>query len=141
MTPLRQRMVEDMRVRNLSANTQRAHLQRVGAFAKHFGRSPATLGPEEIRAWQLHLVEVRQLARSSLVTATAALRFLYTVTLKRDWAVDDIVMSKQPRTGDPESRGGHRFLRINQEPQTPHHPDGSLRRRSTHFGSDATEGQ
>jgi site-specific recombinase XerD len=79
MTPLRQRMVEDMRVRNLSANTQRAYLQQVGAFAKHFGRSPATLGPEEIRAWQLHLVEVRQLARSSLVTATAALRFLYTV--------------------------------------------------------------
>jgi integrase len=53
---------------------------------------------EEIRAWQLHLVEVRQLARSRLVTATAALRFLYTVTLKRDWSVDDIVMSKQPRT-------------------------------------------
>ncbi|OWJ55942.1 tyrosine-type recombinase/integrase [Paraburkholderia caledonica] len=98
MTPLRQRMVEDMRVRNLSANTQRTYLQQVGAFAKHFGRSPATLGPEEIRAWQLHLVEVRQLARSSLVTATAALRFLYTVTLKRDWAVDDIVMSKKPRT-------------------------------------------
>jgi len=98
MTPLRQRMVEDMRVRNLSSNTQRAYLQQVGAFAKHFGRSPATLGPEEIRAWQLHLVEVRQLARSSLVTATAALRFLYTVTLKRDWAVDDIVMSKKPRT-------------------------------------------
>ncbi|CAB3810433.1 IS91 family transposase ISMno24 [Paraburkholderia ultramafica] len=98
MTPLRQRMVEDMRVRNLSANTQRAYLQQVGAFAKHFGRSPATLGPEEIRAWQLHLVEVRKLARSSLVTATAALRFLYTVTLKRGWAVDDIVMSKKPRT-------------------------------------------
>ena len=98
MTPLRQRMVEDMRVRNLSANTQRAYLQQVGAFAKHFGRSPATLGPEEIRTWQLHLVEVRQLARSSLVTATAALRFLYTVTLKRDWAIDDIVMSKKPRT-------------------------------------------
>jgi hypothetical protein len=51
MTPLRQRMVEDMRIRNLSANTQRAYLQQVGAFAKHFGRSPATLGAEEIRAW------------------------------------------------------------------------------------------
>ena len=97
MTPLRQRMVEDMRLRNLSANTQRAYLQQVSAFAKHFGRSPATLGPEEIRTWQLHLVEVRQLGRSSLVTATAALRFLYTVTLKRNVAVDDIVMSTKPR--------------------------------------------
>jgi integrase/recombinase XerD len=98
MTPLRQRMVEDMRIRNLSANTQRAYLQQVGAFAKHFGRSPATLGAEEIRAWQLHLLEVRQLARSSLVTATAALRFLYSVTLKRNVAVDDVVMSTKPRT-------------------------------------------
>ena len=75
MTPLRQRMVEDMRVRNLSANTQRAYLQQVGTLAKHFGRSLATLGPEEIRAWQLRLVEVRQLARSSKVTETAALPF------------------------------------------------------------------
>jgi hypothetical protein len=74
MTPLRQRMVEDMRVRNLAANTQRAYLQQVSAFAKHFGRSPATLGPEEIRAWQLHLVEVRQLSRSTLVTARSRYR-------------------------------------------------------------------
>jgi integrase/recombinase XerD len=84
--------------RNLSANTQRAYLQQVGTFAKHFGRSLATLGPEEIRAWQLHLVEVRQLARSSKVTETAALPFPDAVTLERDWAVDDIVMSKKPRT-------------------------------------------
>lgn len=58
MTPLRQRMVEDMRIRNLAANTQRAYLQQVSAFAKYFGRSPAALGPDEIRAWQLHLIEV-----------------------------------------------------------------------------------
>jgi integrase/recombinase XerD len=98
MTPLRQRMVEDMRVRNLATNTQRAYLQQISAFAKHFGRSPAMLGSEEIRAWQLYLIDVRKLARSSLVTTTAALRFLYKVTLKRDVAVDDIVMSKRPRT-------------------------------------------
>lgn len=59
MTPLPQRMVEDMRVRNLAANTQRAYLQQVSAFAKHFGRSPAMLGTEELRAWQLYLVDVR----------------------------------------------------------------------------------
>jgi integrase/recombinase XerD len=87
-----------MRVRNLAANTQRAYLQQVSAFAKHFGRSPATLGPEEIRAWQLHLVEVRKLSRSTLVTATAALRFLYTITLKCNVTVDDIVMSTKPHT-------------------------------------------
>lgn len=96
MTPLRLRMIEDMRVRNLAANTQRAYLQQVRAFAEHFKRSPAVLGPEEVRAWQLHLLEVQHRSRSTLVVATAALRFLYTVTLKRDWAVEEIAMSKVP---------------------------------------------
>ncbi len=96
MTPLRRRMIEDMRVRNLAANTQRAYLQQVNAFAQHFGRSPEVLGPEEIRAWQVHLVEVQRHSRSTLVVATAALRFLYTITLKRDWAVDEIPLSKVP---------------------------------------------
>ncbi|CAD6550380.1 hypothetical protein LMG27952_05003 [Paraburkholderia hiiakae] len=50
MTPLRRRMIEDMRVRSLAANTQRAYLQQVSNFARHFGRSPELLSPEEIRA-------------------------------------------------------------------------------------------
>lgn len=49
MTPLRRRLIEDMRVRNLAANTQRAYLQKMRAFANHFGRSPDLLGPEEVR--------------------------------------------------------------------------------------------
>ncbi|MEX3901194.1 phage integrase N-terminal SAM-like domain-containing protein [Paraburkholderia sp. BR10954] len=77
MTPLRRRMTEDMRVRNLAANTQRAYLQRVHAFAEHFGRSPDLLGLEEVRAWQVHLIEVQRRSTSTLVVATAALRFLY----------------------------------------------------------------
>ena len=51
MTPLRQRMLEDMGIRNLATNTQSSYLQQVSAFAKHFGQSPDELGPEEIRAW------------------------------------------------------------------------------------------
>jgi site-specific recombinase XerD len=97
MTALRQRMIEDMRVRNLAANTQRVYLHQVSRFAQYFGRSPALLGPEEIRAYQVHLVEVERRSRSTLVVATAALRFLYTVTLKRDWSIDAIPMSKVPR--------------------------------------------
>ncbi|WP_196251564.1 phage integrase N-terminal SAM-like domain-containing protein [Cupriavidus necator] len=96
MTTLRRRMTEDMRVRNLAANTQRAYLQYVHAFAQHFGRSPEFLGPKEVHAWQLHLVEAQR-SRSTLVVATAALRFLYHVTLKRDWAVEEIATSKKPR--------------------------------------------
>ena len=47
MTPLRQRMLEDMQVRNLSPHTQRAYIENVARFARHFGRSPVDLGPEE----------------------------------------------------------------------------------------------
>ena len=54
MTPLRQRMLEDMQVRNLSPHTQRAYVDTVARFARHFGRSPALLGPAEIRASQVY---------------------------------------------------------------------------------------
>ena len=64
MTALRQRMLEDMRVRNLSPQTQSAYVLQVSLFARHFGRSPEELGPEEIRAWQVHLTDERKLSRS-----------------------------------------------------------------------------
>jgi integrase/recombinase XerD len=78
MTPLRQRMLEDMQVRNLSAlsaHTRRAYLENVAKFAHHFGRSPAVLGPEEIRAYLVYLTTEKQLAPSSVVIAVCALRF------------------------------------------------------------------
>ena len=46
MTPLRQRMIEDMQIRNLAVNTQRAYCEYVSLFARHFHKSPALLGPE-----------------------------------------------------------------------------------------------
>lgn len=82
MTPLRRRMIEHMQVRNLSPHTQRAYLETVARFARHFGRSPA-VGPEQIRAYQVYLTQERKLAPSSLGIAACALRFLYQVTLKR----------------------------------------------------------
>ncbi|WP_250487060.1 tyrosine-type recombinase/integrase [Caballeronia sp. GaOx3] len=96
MTPLRQRMIEDMRVRNLTANTQRSYLLYVGAFAGYFQRCPTLLGPEDIRAWQLHLIDQKR-SRSTLLVATSSLRFLYNVTLKRDWGIEEIAAAKVPR--------------------------------------------
>ena len=91
MTPLRRRMIEDMQIRNLAPHTQRAYLQQISQLARHFGKSPELLGPDDIRAYQLYLVRDRQLAASSILVAVAAIRFLYTVTLRREWNVEAVI--------------------------------------------------
>lgn len=96
MTPLRQRMLQDMGIRNLAVNTQLAYVQQISAFARHFDCSPDTLGPEQVRAYQVHLIEERKLAAGSLSVVAAALRFLYKITLRRPWNDDDIPMPKRP---------------------------------------------
>jgi integrase/recombinase XerD len=97
-TILRQRMTEDMQVRNLSPQTQSSYIMQVSLFARHFNKSPAILGSEEIRAYQLYLTNQKKLAASSIKVAVAALRFLFRVTLKRPWDFDEIVPSpKKPR--------------------------------------------
>ena len=87
MTPLRQRMAEDMAVRNLSPCTQSSYIQQVSQFARHFGRSPALLGPEQIRDYQVFLATEKKLAPSSIGIAVSALRFLYRVTLRKPWPI------------------------------------------------------
>lgn len=91
MTPLRQRMLEDMRVRNLSRNTQITYARHVSRFALHFGRSPEGLGSEDIRAYQVYLATEKKLAPESIMITTAALRFLYSVTLQRDWRMEAVL--------------------------------------------------
>jgi len=98
MTPLRQRMLDDMRVRNLSPHTQNSYLQQISLFARHFGQSPERLGPEEIRTYQIYLTIEKKLAPSSILIAVAALRFLYKVTLKQPWAIAEIPTPKKPQT-------------------------------------------
>jgi len=89
MSPLRRRMIEDMQIRNLTANTQRVYVANVLRFACHFRKSPDLLGPPEIRTYLLHLTRERRLAASSIIVTVSALRFFYTVTLKRSWVVED----------------------------------------------------
>jgi integrase/recombinase XerD len=96
MTPLRQRMLQDMGIRNLALNTQLAYVQQISAFARHFDCSPEALGAEQVRAYQVHLLEERKLAAGSLSVVAAALRFLYKITLRRPWNDDDIPMPKRP---------------------------------------------
>lgn len=84
VSPLRQRMIDDMTVRNLAPNTMLCYLKQVSYLARYFGRSPERLGSEEIREYQLYLVQDRKVSVSSRLVATTALRFLFGVTLKRD---------------------------------------------------------
>ena len=98
MSPLRRRMIEDMQIRNLTPNTQRVYVEQVGRFARHFHKSPEHLGPTEIRTYLLFLINDRRLAASSIIVAVSALRFLYTITLKRAWVIeDDIPAGRQAK--------------------------------------------
>ena len=99
MTSLRQRMTEDMQVRNLALNTQTSYVQQVSLFARHFNQSPEQMGPEDIRAYQVYLTNEKKLAPGSILIAVAALRFLYKVSLKKNWAFEDVIPApKKPQT-------------------------------------------
>jgi site-specific recombinase XerD len=97
MTPLRQRFIDDLRVRNLSPKTIKAYVAGVVRFARHFNRSPAELSTEHVRAFQLHLLEAQ--ATWSLYNQTVcALRFLYGTTLGKPEVVQLIPYAKKPHT-------------------------------------------
>ena len=98
MTILRRRMIDDMKIRNLSPLTQASYLQQVTQFACYFGKSPDLLGPEEIRIYQIYLTNEKKLAPASIHVAIAALRFIYKVTLKREWILEEILpLPKKPQ--------------------------------------------
>ncbi len=96
MTPLRRRMIDDMTVRNLSPSTQRSYVYAVAKFSRYFRRSPDLLGSEEIRAYQLHLVEQGR-SWTHINQVSCALRFFFGVTLGRQETVGHIVSGKEPR--------------------------------------------
>lgn len=97
MTPLRQRMVEDLQLRNRSPRTIETYTSHVARFAKFHGRSPALLGLEEVRAYQVHLRD-SGVSWSLFNQAVCALRFLYAVTLGVAWPVAHIPFGRKPRT-------------------------------------------
>ena len=96
LTPLRQRMFEDMQLRNYSPSTIDSYLRCVADFARHFHASPAHLGPEHIRTSQLFLIQEKQLAWPTVVQAVCALRFFYRVTLKRPGMIDILPIPAAP---------------------------------------------
>ena len=129
MTPLRQRMLEDMQVRNLSPHTQASYCQQVSQFARYFGKSPEDLGPEDIRTYQVYLTNERNLAPVSILIAVAAIRFLYKVTLKRNWVFEEVIPTCKKPQKLPEVLSPEEVLqsaRSCADPQAAHNPDDVL---------------
>jgi site-specific recombinase XerD len=98
MTPLRQRMIEDMRIRNYSPQTIENYVDQVAAFARYFGKSPDELGPGHIRGYQLYLIDEKKASWSTFNNAVCALRLFYQVTLKKDWMIKHLPYGKRPKT-------------------------------------------
>src|ERR1019366_1908137 len=85
MTPLRQRMIDDMQLRNLAARTQKNYIAHVAAFAKYFGKSPTELDIEAVRQYQLYLLNQRKLSPESVNQYVSSVKFLYLITLEMPW--------------------------------------------------------
>ena len=98
MTPLRRRMVDDMTLRNFTPTTIKVYVRSVARFARHFHCSPDRLGPEQVRAYLLHLLQEQHVSHSYYNTTRCALRFFYRETLGRDDAPISRAPVKQPRT-------------------------------------------
>jgi len=96
MTPLRKRMLEDLQIRNYSPCTVETYVRLVACFARHHGRSPDQLGTEDIRTYQVHLLE-KKVSWALFNQTVCALRFLYRVTLQRDWPLERLPYGKRPK--------------------------------------------
>ena len=97
-TDVTQRLAEDMTIRNLAAATIDAYTYHVQRFADFTKKPLARATPQDVRNFQLHLIEERKVGYSTFNQAVCALRFLYTTTLPRKWPVAMIPFGKRPKT-------------------------------------------
>ena len=85
MTPLRQRMLEDMQLRGLSARTQECYVAAVRQLAEHFHTRPDRLTEEQLRQYFLYLANEKKVARATATIALCGIRFFFEQTLRREW--------------------------------------------------------
>jgi site-specific recombinase XerD len=97
MTPLRQMVIEEMRIRNLAPSTQEVYLGCIARFAQYFGRSPDRLNHEHVREYLRYLAEETDTGPEWRKVNACALRFLYHKTLHRDWPIDRIPLARGAR--------------------------------------------
>jgi integrase/recombinase XerD len=91
MNELRQRMIECLQLRGLSARTQESYVRAVRQLAEHYHKAPDLISEEELRQYFLFLKNVKHYSRNTMTIAICGIRFLYKDTLNREWAIFGIV--------------------------------------------------
>jgi len=97
MTPLRQRMIHDMQLRNLAQSTLNAYVREVAQFAGYFKCSPDRLGSEQAREYLVYLIEKKKASWSQYNVSRCALQFFYNVTLGRPEPIEEFPWAKPPK--------------------------------------------
>jgi site-specific recombinase XerD len=97
MGELRKRMLEEMKLRNLSDKTVKSYTLQMGLYARKFGKSPAELGEVDIRNYMRYLREEKELSSSSINVAYCALKFFYTQILNRKFCIEKISRPKREK--------------------------------------------
>jgi site-specific recombinase XerD len=90
-------MIEDLRIRNYSPRTIETYVGCVASFSRYFGKSPDRLRPEDIRTYQVYLVEKKKASWSLFNQTVCGLRFFYQVTLGRNWVINHIPYPRRER--------------------------------------------
>jgi len=94
-TPLRQRMIDDLKLAGYSKRTQEVYVASVRKLSEHYSRSPDLINEEELRRYFLYLKDERKLKRGSITIALCGIKFFYQKTLQQQWNVFDI--ARPPR--------------------------------------------
>jgi len=85
MTPLRNRMTEDLQLRGYSISTQKLYVSAVRQLCEHFNKSPGRINEEDLRNYFLYGKNVKKWSRSTSTVALCGIKFFYENTIKRPW--------------------------------------------------------
>ena len=91
MSELRQRMIECLQLRGLSARTQESYVRAVRQLAEHYHKAPDLISEEELRQYFLHLKNVKHYARNTTTIAICGIRFFFERTLEKEWTIFNLV--------------------------------------------------
>ncbi len=106
MTPLRQKMIDEMLMHGFAKRTQSSYLDSVLLLARHYHQSPDSLSPEHIRNYFLYLIKDRKLSPATCRLRLNALKFLYVEVLKQEWfnEMNLVIPKKEQRIPELLSR-------------------------------------